>query len=166
MPIKLLKTIFSDVRQAVISAIVVLLVGGSAGLLLLSQKALDFVIQTSNIPTPLWATIALVFLCSVYIYLKSLQHMKKHLPLDTSVTNTILIEIGDFKWNVTILKDDEFQIHPIPYCKVHETKFVPFKEVYTCPAIQLGCNSIIKKSDLKLQLDIANSFIEHKLKEK
>lgn len=166
MLIKILKTIFSDMRQAAIPAIALLLVGGSAGLLLLSEKALDFVIQIANISTPLWATIALAILCCVYTYLKASQLQKQNHSLTASNVNTVLIEIGNFKWNVIISKDNEFEIHPIPYCKLHETRFIPFKEVYICPAYQLGCGSIIKKQDVKLQYDVAHSFIEHKVKNK
>ena len=67
--IKILKTIASDVRQAAVPAILLLLIGGTGGLLLLSEKALDFARQSANIPTPLWATISLIFLCVLYTYL-------------------------------------------------------------------------------------------------
>ncbi len=164
--LKRIKKLFENTESTITTVIVLALLGGSAGILALSKKALTFFLQISNISTPLWATISLILLCCLYTYLKASKYSKKNLPLDTSLANAILIEIGNFKWNVTILEDNKFEIHPIPYCKVHETRFVPFKEVYICPAYQLGCGSIIKKIDLKLQYDVAYSFIEHKIKNK
>ena len=66
---KILKIIASDIRQALFPAILLFLVGGIGGLLLLSEKALDFLKQSANIPTPLWATISLILLCGLYTYL-------------------------------------------------------------------------------------------------
>jgi hypothetical protein len=66
----ILKLILSDVRQAIIGAIAIALVGGTAGLLYLSKSVLSFSIQIANTPTPLWATIVLVLLVVVYVRLK------------------------------------------------------------------------------------------------
>jgi len=62
-----LKAIFSDVRQAIVGAIVLALVGGTAGLLYLSKSLLSFSIQIANTPTPLWATVALVLVLGIYV---------------------------------------------------------------------------------------------------
>lgn len=66
----ILKSLFSDVRQAIVGVIVIALLGSIGGLLYLSKTALYFSIAILNTPTPLWATIALVLLVGVYIYLK------------------------------------------------------------------------------------------------
>jgi hypothetical protein len=63
---KLLKIIASDVRQSAVPAILLLLVGGTGGLLYFFQGALALSIQIVSLPTPLWATIALVLLCCLY----------------------------------------------------------------------------------------------------
>lgn len=77
--IKTIKAIFSDTRASIISLIVVALVGGYAGLLYLSKTILDESLLLLNTPTPLWATIALVFVTGVYVYLKI---SKSHSLLD------------------------------------------------------------------------------------
>lgn len=162
---RILKIIISDARQAYVPAILLFVVGGTGSIFLLYEKALTWSIQTINTPTPLWATIALVLLCCGYIYLKAQQHIPKTSPLDNPPT-TLLVEIGNFKWQTDIIENGSFKIHPIPYCKTHEIKHVSHQNIYICPAIQLGCKSIIEKSDLKLQQDVANSFIEHMRKNK
>ncbi|MFA7382900.1 MAG: hypothetical protein WC001_05570 [Desulfurivibrionaceae bacterium] len=78
--INILRTLVSDVRQAAVPSILVLLLGGSAGLLLLSRRALDFSIQLATTPTPLWATIALVPLFCGYSYLKTAKRSAKAIP--------------------------------------------------------------------------------------
>jgi len=48
----------------------VALFGGPTAILALSKKARDFALQLADTQTPLWATILLVLLCCLYIYLK------------------------------------------------------------------------------------------------
>jgi hypothetical protein len=67
---KSIKTIFGDTRQAIVTLVVVALVGGYSGLLYLSKTVLDFSLQLKQTATPLWATIALTFLCCLYTYVK------------------------------------------------------------------------------------------------
>jgi hypothetical protein len=70
---KIFKTICSDARQAIIGAIVILLVGGTTGIVYFYKTALSFSIQILNSPTPLWTTILFVLLCCVYIHFKLIQ---------------------------------------------------------------------------------------------
>ena len=67
---KTLKAIGVDTRQAIIGVIVVSLVGGYSGLLYLSKTALEISLLFLNTQTPLWATISLIVLCCLYIYLQ------------------------------------------------------------------------------------------------
>jgi len=71
MIIKILKAILCDARRTIIGVIVLALLGGTTGVLYLSRTALDFSIAILTTPTPLWATIAMVFLLGVYIHLRS-----------------------------------------------------------------------------------------------
>ena len=92
-----IKTIFGDTRQAIVSIIVLALVGGSSGLLYLSKTALDFFLQLLRIPTPLWAAILLVLLCCLYIYLKTHK-------TNQSLQNLHLKEVKDVGENLKIAK--------------------------------------------------------------
>jgi len=64
--IKILKTIFSDIRRTIVGVIDLALLGGATGVLYLSKTALDFSIAILTIPTPLWATIVVVLLLGLY----------------------------------------------------------------------------------------------------
>lgn len=79
--IKILKTIFSDARQVIIGVIVLALFGGTTGVLYLSKTALAFSISILTIPTPLWATIALVLLLVLYVQLKGKKSQSSMIPL-------------------------------------------------------------------------------------
>ena len=132
------------------------LFAGSTGIYLFFEKLWIAIINTMQSPTSLWATTALVLLLAVYIHLKT----KRNRSLNTPTKTTELIETGHFKWKTIIHQNGDFEVHPIPYCKVHERKLVPYRSVYLCPAIQLGCKSQIKKRDIKVEQDTAKSFIE------
>jgi hypothetical protein len=68
--IQTLKTIIADVRQAYVPVILLSLIGGTGTVFYFYERALTSTIQIANIPTPLWATIALLAICYLYINLK------------------------------------------------------------------------------------------------
>ncbi len=101
MLIKWLKKIISDVRTAVVSIIVLAIVG--TVLNYLPYKNLwTFLKTTMPSPTPLWATTALVFVLLVYSYLKTekLNQSFKSLPPKSRNTTNFkemyeLVKIGE-----------------------------------------------------------------------
>jgi len=153
-----IKKLFENTESTITTVIVLAFFGGSASILALSKKASTFFLQILNTPTPLWATILLVLLCCLYTYLKASQYLSKNNPSNDPIIE--LKEIGNFKWKTIIHKNGNFDVSQIPYCKEHEIKLVPHGISYFCPALHIGCKSQIKKEDLKLQYDIAKSFIE------
>lgn len=82
--IKILKTIFSDVRQAIVALIVVFLVSSIGGLLYLSKTALAFSVSILTIPIPLWATIVLVLLLVLYVQLKGKKSQSSRIPISSA----------------------------------------------------------------------------------
>jgi hypothetical protein len=94
---KLLKSVFGDLRRAVISIIVVALVAAGGGILSISTTVLNYSILIANTPTPLWVTIALVLLLGLYI---GLRKRKRDLPSDTS-----------FHQALGVFWDDSFNMH-------------------------------------------------------
>ena len=117
---KILKTILSDVRRTVIGVIVLALFGGTTGVLYLSKTALDFSIAIINIPTPLWATFAVVLLLGVYIHLRS---RRPRLPSGTFLhqalgvlwdndLNMHCLSCGAFLKNSTLSPSIFFCAHP------------------------------------------------------
>ena len=75
-----LKVIVADTRRAIIAIILVALITAGGGLLYLSKTALNFSIQLLSTPPPLWATISLILLCALYIFLKIQQYRNPQKP--------------------------------------------------------------------------------------
>jgi hypothetical protein len=82
--IQILKTIASDVRQASVPAILLWLAGGAGGLLYVYKMAVDGITQTINKPTPIWASISLIFLCCLYSYVNTNRKTHKYYELSQS----------------------------------------------------------------------------------
>jgi hypothetical protein len=77
--LKWLKKAVENIVFSTLATIFLLSVGGVVGLRHFSKKAYNLLIQILNTPPPLWATISLVLLCCLYIYLKN----KTSIPLST-----------------------------------------------------------------------------------
>ena len=82
---QILKTIISDVRQASVPAILLWIAGGTSGLLYVYKMVVDGITQTINIQTPLWATILLALLVSLYIYKNNQKISKKYNELNQAL---------------------------------------------------------------------------------
>ncbi len=124
--IKWLKKIFSDIHSALIAIIVLGLISGT-GIIYRFYKNLWFSIKSTILsPTPLWATIILVFVVLVYIYLKT----KK---TDSSSAPNYKIEyfpIENLKWKTKIYDDEHFEVERISICKEHDLPLIYENIVY------------------------------------
>jgi len=69
--IRRIKKAGENIESTLTQVVSLALFGGSVAILALSKTALNFALQLVNTPTPLWATIVLAFLSSVYIYIKT-----------------------------------------------------------------------------------------------
>ena len=159
--IKILKIIAADVRQAAVPAILLLFFGGSAGLLLFSQKALDFSIQLATTPTPLWVTVVLVALCFGYIYLKNQKKIQSSAP-EAPDYRTCYFTIGNYKWETKIYKDGDFEVNEYPLCVKHNLRFIFGRYEKYCP--DQNCNNKINNSDEFKIYESAKSIIENKIR--
>ena len=149
--IRVLKTIFSDVRQAAVPAILLLLVGGSAGLFLFSQKALDFAIHIANMPTPLWVTIVLAVLYCGYIYVTITKIPIASNKANQAKKSTNVVKyfnIGNYKWKTTIYENDYFEVDKCPLCIKHDLKFIYGSREKYCPGTEKEkCNNKLSEYD-------------------
>ncbi|MFA4827900.1 MAG: hypothetical protein WC594_01695 [Thermodesulfovibrionales bacterium] len=166
--IKILKTIASDVRQVAVPAILLLLVGGSAGLLLLSQKALNFSKQIANTPTPIWATIALVFVVVGYIYLKQNKIIQSsEIPDESPNYKLCYFTIGNYKWEVKVYKKGYFKVNEYPFCVKHDLRFIFGSNRTYCPGTENEqCNNYLSKHDEFTVFEAAKSLIEKEIRNK
>ena len=71
MIIKWMRSLFSDVRSAIVSTIVGVLVTGTGSIYLFYKNLWHSLMSTMLSQTPLWATISLVLVALVYTYLKT-----------------------------------------------------------------------------------------------
>ena len=79
---------------------------------------------------------------------------------------TFLFEDGDLKWKVTDYKNGKFSVDEIPYCKIHDLKFmlIPAGQ-FMCPEV-IGSNcksSILDHDDPPFLLSIVKPKVELKL---
>jgi len=107
---KKLKLLLIWILSTVFAAIIAYMVwkyidswGGLYNLLIYSQ---DLLLILVNLTTPLWATIALITLCCLYIYLKTRQYQNPQIP--PTVQEDLHPALG-VKW------DTNFDIHCL-YC--------------------------------------------------
>ena len=137
--IKLSRTIFSDVRRAIIGIILVALLGGTGGVLYLSKTLLHVSIDILKTPTPLWATIALVLLCCVYIYSK---RFAKSLSLNPPKARKELIKAGRFLWETTFESNNILHVSKVPFCKIHELRLTELRDTFKC--MEKDCKTSIE----------------------
>ncbi len=162
MLLKRIKKLFENIESTITTVIVLALAGGSIGILALSKKALNIFLHLANIPTPLWATIALVLLCVLYMYLRGNQYFQRKVPYHHPKEE--LIPVGSFKWMVRHANQNVLNIEGLPYCSEHECSFIPRDSNWACPIS--GCKSNVSKYDLDSVGVAASSIIESLIRQK
>ncbi len=127
--IKLSKTILSDARKSIIGIILAALVAGTGGVLYLPKTLLHASIDMLKSQIPLWATILLVLLVSLYTYVRTARSRPQY-PLIK------YIETGSVKWKAIIYDKTQFEVDQCPYCMTHDLKFVLLGDNCRCPSPQ------------------------------
>ena len=117
--LKRIKKAGENIESTITQIILVALIGGTATIITFSKTALNFVLQLLNIPTPLWATILLVLLCFIYIYLKLRLYRKSQQP---PIDQENLDEMFGVYWNDQNKLRCIFCEHPLqPSSKKHDS---------------------------------------------
>ncbi len=166
---KLLRSLGVDIRQAIIGLFVVGIISAYGGLLYLSKAALDYSILLLTTPTPIWATILLVLLGCLYIYLQLRKsHSYSDSPQETtqsSETRLDYITIGDHKWQVAIFNNGSFSVDKYPFCKKHDLKFIYRSNCIYCPEVDKGnCKNELYDRDQFKTYETAKSYIEKEIR--
>ena len=123
---------------------------------------LDVLLQILKSPTPLWATIALIPLCVLYMNLKENRYSQRKVPYHYPKEE--LISVGLFKWKVSHANGRVVNIGGLPYCIEHECSFISRNGNWGCPIS--GCKSILSRYDLDKVRVTASSIIENLIKNK
>ena len=123
---------------------------------------LDFLIQTIKSPTPLWASIAFVLVCCVYIYLKYEIYRPSGIP-----NKVKFFDVGGYRWKAIIRRDNYFELDKYPYCPVHDVRFVYSKDRKFCPGTETEiCENNLPKRDEFIEYEAAKSMIDKKIRDK
>jgi hypothetical protein len=158
------KKLFENIESTITTVIVLALLGGSIGILALSKKALTYFLQIANIPTPLWATIALAFVVVGYIYLKKRKKIQSSEPSDYKLC---YFTIGNYKWEVKVYKSGNFKVNDYPFCVKHDLRFIFGSNRTYCPGTENEqCNNYLSKHDEFTVFEAAKSIIENKIRNK
>jgi hypothetical protein len=165
--IKRIKKAFENTEATITSVIVIALLGGSATILAISKKALNFSLQILTTPTPLWATILLVLLGYLYIYLKFRQIQASSAPRTTTANEYKIgyFTIGKLKWKTKIYESGDFEVDKYPICIKHDLTFVYGNSYIYCPENLYGrCDNKIYDSNRSQIYEAAKSYIEKEIR--
>jgi len=140
------KKVCSNMNSAIISLIVVSLCAGSVIVCLFYKHLWLSLMDAVQSPTPLWVTIALMFLVGVYICLKTRSYYSKELRYKIHY-----FTFFGYKWRMRIYNDREkhFEVDRIPLCKIHDLPLLkdPNNSSLYCPEFpNKTCNSSISQS--------------------
>lgn len=172
--LKRIKKLFENIESTITTVIVLALLGGSIGILALSKKALNVFLQIANIPTPLWATIAVVFLVMVYIYLRT----KRVNSLPPPKYKTEHFTINNLKWETKVYDYGSFEVENTPICSEHDLPFIygdlshdssliSDNSSRYCPEFEKGnCENRIWDSEYDKIYATAKSYIDKQIRNK
>lgn len=171
---KFLKSIGADTRSALVGYIVAVLIVAGGGLSALYKTSREWVLQILTTPTPLWATISLVLLGYLYIYLKFHKSYSSAL-LSRKIDNaqmapaaasdkskTQFFTFGNYKWKADIYPSGYFKVAPFPFCAKHDLEFIIKGSGMSCPA--KDCDNTLSKYDDYEVKATAKSHIEKELR--
>ena len=133
--IKSLRKFLSTLLHNILVTILVVTIGVPT-LLSWATGTLNILIQTIKLPVPVWATISLVFLCCLYIYLKVTQHYQKTRPSYPPQQYFCLPEFFDYNgasWKIISLPDQKIKVDFPSYCIQHHLQHIQEVHNYICP---------------------------------
>jgi hypothetical protein len=163
-----IKKLFENTESTITNIFLLALFGGSATILAVSKKALSAFLQIATTPTPLWATISLVLLVCLYIYIKLRQSHSSYVsPSEYHPTDPQLeyITVGEYKWQVAIFNNGAFSVDQYPYCIKHDLKFIFKSDGKYCPEVDKGnCDSKISERNQFNTYETAKSYIEKEIR--
>jgi len=162
-----LKKIFSDLHSAIIGIAFGSLLAGGTGIYFFAKNLWNKLTYIMQSPTPLWGTIALVFLLGVYFYLRNQRTIRTFI-LSHDFPSFIFVQTGIYKWKVTIAKDGSFEIDPTPFCVEHDIYLMKFDQGYRCAGSGdgNGCKAKLDNASYSLLYDQANGLAEKEIRNK
>ena len=160
-----LKKFLSTLLHNIFATIAVSIVGIPV-LISWATGTIDILFETIKLPTPLWATIVLVLLMVVYVYIKT----GKRCPSVTPKTRRFITKyftVGKYKWETKIYDSGYFEVDKYPFCTTHDLKFIYSSNGKYCPGTdKQSCNNILRTHDEFKVYESAKSNIENKVRNK
>lgn len=162
--VEYIKKLFSDVHSAIVGAIVTMIILSVGSIYLFAKNLWTALINTIQLSTPLWATIALVFVVMGYIYLKQQKKIQSLKSPDYKISYFI---IGNYKWETKIYKNGYFEVNKYPFCVKHDLRFIFGRNEKYCSSTEKErCNNRLSEYDEFAIYESAKSLIENKIKNK
>lgn len=118
----------------------------------------DILFQTIKSPMPVWATIVLVVLLGLYIYLKT----EKSHSRQASVYPVKYFTVDKYKWKATIYGVENFEVDRTPICLKHDLPLVFTSSYYYCP--DSTCENKLRNSEHYNYHSTAKSYIDRELR--
>lgn len=155
---KLLKWFVDHIAASVLAIFVTASIAAWGGIFHFSKSILDRTILLLNIPTPLWATILLILLCGLYIYLIKTKRPSRSSSFDSKVR---YYDVGSLKWKTEVWRGGYHKVESTPLCKQHDLPLIYRNEFYLCPeGLHNNCRLRIYHSDLGQEKKKAESYID------
>lgn len=156
-----IRSLFSDLRSAIVALSVSSLVLGGGGFLIFFENARKALIEAIYKPLPVWSAFALAFLVIAYTYLKTRSQSRLRKPKP----KTEFFTYGDLKWKVIIHRDDWHEVDKTPFCSEHDVQFIYGTNRNYCPyLLKEKCANNLRDSDHHRVYSSASSIIESKLR--
>jgi len=156
-----IKNLFGNIESTITQILLIAFLGGSVAILAFSKKALNFFLQIANIPTPLWATIALVLLVACYI------KTKKSSPSSDLNYKIEYFPIDNLKWKAKVYDYEYSDVEKISICLEHDLSLIHGNINYYCPEfLKKNCKIMIDHNDYSMLYTTAKSYIDKLVRNK
>ncbi|HIJ78821.1 MAG: hypothetical protein OEY01_07090 [Desulfobulbaceae bacterium] len=154
------KLTFVNLLKALFAITVVATIGWLGGIFHVYQTIWTYLKILLQSQTPLWATISLLALSSLWLYLIT-SHKK---TFRKSSGGTDLFSAMGVKWLVSYQHKSIIHFDENPFCPHHKTRMVGIRDSFVCP--QDNCNFKISRQDLAFALTPAKNIVEALILEK
>jgi hypothetical protein len=149
-----IKKVFSDSHNAIIAIILASLIVGSGSVYLFFQSLWTKLINTLQLPTPLWVTIVLAL--ALYIWFSATTKRNLSYGLDKHKDYTFITEMG-LLWKVDNISRE---LNPTPLCFKHQHEMLETKNSYVCHSCQGKSRKHIQKKDVDFVRELVTSKID------
>jgi len=159
----MLKHIASDLRGLIVQKAFLYYFSGVSALSAVAYNAKQLMAEVLQTPVPLWETITLAVLVSVYTYLRTVRVHSSESPVKESFFSS-----SGYRWRLLSTSPKEYRVSSTPMCIKHDKDLVLGKYNFFCNGVENEqvCETSIPKESLLYFHRVAVSDIEHIIRNK